>query len=85
MKDDMVKGMQHAKGREMQTKLQSDRQKVTGHLGTIGIDSSIILKWSLRKWSVTLWTGFKCLRIQFSGGLLNMLKDISLHKRRRIP
>jgi hypothetical protein len=32
------------------------------------VDRTIILKWTLRKYGV--WTGFTCLRIWTSGGLL---------------
>jgi hypothetical protein len=39
-------------------------------LGDLGIDGSIILKWTLEKQYVRLWTGFIWLMIGTSGGLL---------------
>jgi hypothetical protein len=40
------------------------------HFGDIGVDGSIILKWILKKQAVSGWTGWVCLGIWTSGGLL---------------
>jgi hypothetical protein len=40
------------------------------NLEDLGIDGRIILRWSLEKWGLKVWTGFIWLRIQTSGGLL---------------
>jgi hypothetical protein len=36
------------------------------HLGELGIDRSIILKWFSRKMGVTMWIGFNCLQSRLS-------------------
>jgi hypothetical protein len=48
----------------------SEPQKERDHLGKIGVDGRIILKWILEKYAGKLWTGFFWLRIGSSNGLL---------------
>jgi hypothetical protein len=40
------------------------------HLGDLGVDRSIILRWNFRKWDVGVWTGMSWLRIGTGGGHL---------------
>jgi len=40
------------------------------HLGDLGVDGRIILRWILRKWDVGVWTGSSWLRVGTGGGLL---------------
>jgi len=40
------------------------------HLGGLGVDGRIILRWILRKWDVGVWTGSSWLRIGTGGGHL---------------
>jgi hypothetical protein len=42
----------------------------SAHLGDIGVDRRIILRWSLRKWDVRVWTVSIWLRIGKGGGHL---------------
>jgi hypothetical protein len=44
--------------------------KEIDHLGDLGVDRRIILRWIFRKWDVRLWTGSSWLRIGTGGGLL---------------
>jgi hypothetical protein len=37
--------------------------KERDHLGDLGVDRNIILRWIFRKWDVGLWTGSSWLRI----------------------
>ena len=40
------------------------------HLGDLGVDVRIILRWIFRKWDVGLWTGSSWLLIGTAGGHL---------------
>ena len=40
------------------------------HLGDPGVNERIILRWTLRKWDVGVWTGSSWLRIGTGGGYL---------------
>jgi len=40
------------------------------HLGDPGVDGRIILRWTLRKWDVGVWSGSSWLRIGTGGGHL---------------
>jgi hypothetical protein len=40
------------------------------HLGDLGVDGRIILRWIFRKWDAGLWTGSSWLRIWTDGGHL---------------
>jgi len=40
------------------------------HLGHLGVDGRIILRWILRKWDVVVWTGSSWFRIGTVGGHL---------------
>ena len=46
--------------------------RVRDHLGDLGIDRRIILRWIFRKWGVGVWTGLSWLRIGTGGGHLWM-------------
>jgi hypothetical protein len=40
------------------------------HWGDPGVDETIILKWTVRKWDLGLWTGLSWFRIETGGGHL---------------
>jgi hypothetical protein len=40
------------------------------HLGDLGVDGRIALRWIFRKWDVGVWTGSSWLRIVTGGGHL---------------
>jgi hypothetical protein len=40
------------------------------HLGDLGVDERITLRWIFRKWNVVSWTGLSWLRIGTVGGHL---------------
>jgi len=40
------------------------------HLGGLGVDGMILLRWIFRKWDVGVWTRMSCLRIGTGGGHL---------------
>jgi len=40
-----------------------------GHFGELAVDEMLILKWSLRKENVRLWTEFDHVRVVSSGGI----------------
>jgi len=40
------------------------------HLGNLGVDVMIILKWILKGWCMTVWAGFIWLRIGTRGRIL---------------
>jgi hypothetical protein len=42
--------------------------KERNHLGNLGLDGRIILRWIFRKWNVGVWTGSRWLRIGTGGG-----------------
>jgi hypothetical protein len=44
--------------------------KKTNHVGGLGEDGRIILKWILKKQGARLWIGFNWLRTRTGGGLL---------------
>jgi hypothetical protein len=49
---------------EMHTQFWSKYLKEQDHLGDLGVDERIILRWVLHKWGMTMWIGFIWLRIQ---------------------
>lgn len=43
----------------MRTKfLTGNAKREKNHLGELGTDGSIILKWITKKWDMNVWTGF---------------------------
>jgi len=42
------------------------------HLGNLGVDGRIILRWIFREWDVVTWTGSSWLRIGTGGGHLRV-------------
>jgi hypothetical protein len=44
--------------------------KEGNHLGELGVEGRIILKWNIRKWDVGVWIGSIRLRIGTGGGHL---------------
>jgi len=40
------------------------------HLGDLGVDGWIILRWISRRWDVRIWTGLGWSRIETGGGCL---------------
>jgi hypothetical protein len=54
----------------MRTKFLLETLKGTDHLGDVGIEGSIILKWILKKQVVRVYSGLNWLSIESSGGML---------------
>jgi hypothetical protein len=54
----------------MHKKFYIEYLKGRDHLGNLDIDGSILFKWILNNYYMTLWTGFMWLRIRTSGRLL---------------
>jgi hypothetical protein len=55
----------------MHTKCWSENLKELNHSKDIGVGERIILEWILGKEGGKMWTGFICLMIGTSGGLLS--------------
>jgi hypothetical protein len=51
-------------------KVQTENLNGTDRFGDLGVDSTTILKWFLKRQGVKMWTGFMWLKKGTSGGLL---------------
>jgi hypothetical protein len=47
-------------GKEMLAKFLAELLQGSGHFGDLGIGERIILKWSMKKQDMKVWTGFIC-------------------------
>jgi hypothetical protein len=50
--------------------LSSENFNGRDYVGELGIDDRIIIKYALKKYSGSVWTGFSRLRVGTIGGLL---------------
>jgi hypothetical protein len=66
----------------MLTEFYLESLKRRDHLGDVGIEVRIILRWDLKKYIVELCTGFNCLRIGFSDGHFKTRKLILEFRKR---
>jgi hypothetical protein len=60
--------------KEMRNAFKSwvESQDLRDHVEDLGLDMTIMLKLTLEKLGVRVWTGFKCLRIGLDGRFLSL-------------
>jgi hypothetical protein len=61
--------------KEMHAELWLGNLKERNHVEDLGVDGSMIIKWTLYKWDVRWWSRFISLRMGSSAGPVNVVMD----------